>query len=103
VWRGQACPLKILIWSPIGAVLCDAQAPPFRLCEGGVAAEDLRWLRRTPAPELGQFTTVLADAGTTVLKIPPRCPRRRYAGRFVLTIRTELTDRTLIFECQPAA
>ena len=41
---------------------------------------------------------MLADAGITVLKIPPRCPRANaYAERFVLTIRTELTDRLLIF------
>jgi hypothetical protein len=50
----------------------------------------------------GQFTAafdaVLADAGITVLKIPPRCPRANaYAERFVLTIRAELTDRLLIF------
>ncbi|MGW3614317.1 integrase core domain-containing protein [Micromonospora sp. NPDC005163] len=50
----------------------------------------------------GQFTTafdtVLADTGITVCKIPPRCPRANaYAERFVLTARTEVTDRILIF------
>ena len=41
---------------------------------------------------------MLADAGLNVLKIPPRCPRANaYAERFVLTARTELTDRMLIF------
>jgi transposase InsO family protein len=50
----------------------------------------------------GQFTaafdTVLADAGITVRKIPPRSPRANaYAERFVLTARTEVTDRMLIF------
>jgi transposase InsO family protein len=50
----------------------------------------------------GQFTatfdTMLADAGIAVVKIPPRCPRANaYAERFVRTIRTELTDRMLIF------
>ena len=50
----------------------------------------------------GQFTAafdaVLADAGIDVLKIPPRSPRANaYAERFVLTARTELTDRMLIF------
>jgi transposase InsO family protein len=49
----------------------------------------------------GQFTAtfdaVLADAGITVCKIPPRSPRANsYAERFVLTARTEVTDRMLI-------
>ena len=50
----------------------------------------------------GQFTTafdaVLAGAGINTVKIPPRCPRANcFAERFVLTARTELTDRILIF------
>jgi len=50
----------------------------------------------------GQFTTVfdavLAGAGIDVVKIPARSPRANaYAERFVLTARTELTDRMLIF------
>jgi transposase InsO family protein len=50
----------------------------------------------------GQFTAsfdnVLADAGIDTVKIPPRCPRANcFAERFVLTARTELTDRILIF------
>ena len=53
----------------------------------------------------GQFTTTfdatLADAGITVVKIPPRCPRANaYAERFVRTVRTEVTDRMLIFSGQ---
>ena len=50
----------------------------------------------------GQFTAsfdaLLADAGIAVVKIPPQCPRANcFAERFVLTVRTELTDRMLIF------
>lgn len=62
-------------------------------------ASDFRVLVRDRA---GQFTTsfdtILADAGIETAKIPPRCPRANaYAERFVLTVRTELTDRILIF------
>jgi putative transposase len=51
---------------------------------------------------VGQFTqsfdAVLASAGIDTVKIPPRCPRANcFAERFVLTARTELTDRILIF------
>jgi transposase InsO family protein len=46
----------------------------------------------------GQFTaafdTVLADAGITVRKIPPRSPQANaYAERLVHTVRTDVTDR----------
>ncbi|WP_236648511.1 MULTISPECIES: transposase [Micromonospora] len=41
---------------------------------------------------------MLADAGITVCKIPPRSPRANaYAERFVLTARNEVTDRMLVF------
>jgi putative transposase len=69
------------------------------LLELGERAAVFRYLVRDRA---GQFTaafdTVCADAGITVLKIPPRSPRANaYAERFVLTVRTELTDRLLVF------
>jgi transposase InsO family protein len=65
---------------------------------GGRAA-DFRCLARDRA---GQFTAaldaVLADAGIKAVEIPPRGPRANaYAERLVVTARTELTDRMLIF------
>jgi putative transposase len=69
------------------------------LMDLGDHAADFRFLVRDRA---GQFTesfdTVLTTAGIEAVKIPPRSPRANaYAERFVLTARTEVTDRMLIF------
>jgi putative transposase len=65
----------------------------------GERADQFKFLIRDRA---GQFTAtfdaVLTGAGVTVCKIPPRSPRANaYAERFVLTARSEVTDRMLIF------
>ena len=68
------------------------------LMDLGDRAADFRFLVRDRA---GQFTAsfdaVLAGAGIEAVKIPPQCPRANaHAERFVLTARTEVTDRMLI-------
>jgi len=50
----------------------------------------------------GQFTAsfdaLLTDAGIAAVKIPPQSPRANaFSERSVLTVRTEVTDRMLIF------
>ena len=70
------------------------------LLDLGDHAADFRFLVRDQA---GQFTAsfdaALVGAGIEAVKIPPRSPRANaYAERFVLTARTEVTDRMLIFD-----
>jgi putative transposase len=69
------------------------------LMDPGDRAAGFRFLVRDRA---GQFTAsfdaVLVSAGIQAGTIPPRSPRAHaYAERFVLTARTEVTDRMLIF------
>jgi putative transposase len=69
------------------------------LMDLGDRAAGFRFLVRDRA---GQFTAsfdaLLPGAGIEVVKIPPRSPRANaYTERFVLTARTEVTDRMLIF------
>src|ERR1700740_426291 len=69
------------------------------LMDLGDRAADFRFLVRNRA---GQFTAsfdaILASTGIQAVKIPSRSPRANaYAQRFVLTARTEVTDRMLIF------
>jgi len=69
------------------------------LMDPGDRAAGFRFLVRDRA---GQFTAsfdaVLASAGIEAVKIPPQSPRANaYAERFLLTARTEVTDRMLIF------
>jgi putative transposase len=68
------------------------------LMDLGDRAADFRFLVRDRA---GQFTdsfdALLASAAIQAIKIPPRSPQANaYAERFVLTVRTEITDRILI-------
>ena len=69
------------------------------LMDLGDRAADFRFLIRDRAGQsAASFDTVLADAGIQAVKIPPQSPRANaYPERFVLTARTEVTDRMLIF------
>jgi putative transposase len=69
------------------------------LMDFGGRAADFRFLVRDRAGQFtGSFDALLASVGIEAVNIPPRSPRANaYAERFVLTARTEVTDRMLIF------
>jgi transposase InsO family protein len=69
------------------------------LMDLGDHAADFQFLIRDRAGQFAaSFDAVLASTGIEAVKIPPRSPRANaYAERFVLTARTEITDRMLIF------
>ncbi|MFG1646705.1 transposase [Amycolatopsis sp. NPDC049252] len=73
--------------------------------ELGDRGDDFRFLIRDRAGQFAaSFDAVLTDVGIETVRIPPSCPRANcYAERFVLTARTELTDRMFDREREASA
>jgi hypothetical protein len=69
------------------------------LMDLGQRAASIKFLIRDRAGQFtGSFDTVFTAEGARILASPPQAPRANaYAERFVLTARTEVTDRMLIF------
>ncbi|WP_405476291.1 integrase core domain-containing protein [Streptomyces sp. NBC_00009] len=65
----------------------------------GHRASEFAFLVRDRAGQFSRsFDMVLASEDIKVVKIPPRCPQANaYAERFVRTVRSEVTDRMLVF------
>jgi transposase InsO family protein len=65
---------------------------------GDRAANSGSWFATAPGSSPNRSTRPWPAPGIEAAKIPPRSPRANaYAERFVLTTRTEVTDRMLIF------
>jgi transposase InsO family protein len=78
--------------------VASSQWPRRRVCTKACPAARFRADRDRAGQFTDSFDTVLASAGIQAVKIPPRSPRANaFAERFVLTARTEITDRMLIF------